>query len=253
MKSIFNWSGGKDSALALYHTLKEKKYNVTTLLTTVNEEYDRVSMHGVRKQLLYKQAEAIGIPVKAICLPESPSMLVYETIMKKELLKLQKTGITHSLFGDIFLEDLKHYRENKLQEIGLSAHFPLWKRNTPELIREFIDLGFRTIIVCVKADVLGQEFAGRIIDKDFLTDLPKNIDPCGENGEFHTFVFDGPIFKNPIPIEVGKTIYREYINSCASNTTNCSSKANICPSSNSTSKNNMGFYFCDLLEKQNPI
>ena len=210
IKAIFNWSGGKDSALALYHVLKEGKFDIDALMTTVNSKYNRISMHGVRNELLYAQGESIGIPIKEIRLPETPSMLEYNETMKTVLLELKKKEITHSIFGDLFLEDLRAYRENKLKEVGLTAHFPLWKRNTTEIIHEFIDLGFKTVVVCVKSELLGKEFTGRIIDRDFLKDLPKNIDPCGENGEFHTFVFDGPIFKTPIAYTLGEKIFKEY-------------------------------------------
>ena len=210
IKAIFNWSGGKDSALALYHVLKEGKFDIDALMTTVNSKYNRISMHGVRNELLYAQGESIGIPIKEIRLPETPSMLEYNETMKTVLLELKKKEITHSIFGDLFLEDLRAYRENKLKEVGLTAHFPLWKRNTTEIIHEFIDLGFKTVVVCVKSELLGKEFTGRIIDRDFLKDLPKNVDPCGENGEFHTFVFDGPIFKTPITYTLGEKIFKEY-------------------------------------------
>lgn len=137
-------------------------------------------------------------------------MQEYELLMADAMNQLKSEGFTHSIFGDIFLEDLKKYREDKLQTAGFRAHFPIWKRDTRELIHEFIDLGFKTVLVCIKSDVLPKEFAGRIIDLDFLKDLPINVDPCGENGEFHTFVFDGPIFKNPIPIQVGDTVFKTY-------------------------------------------
>src|SRR5680860_100571 len=210
IKSIFNWSGGKDSSLALYHILREGKYDVKALMTTVNAKYERISMHGVRKELLYAQGKSIGIPVKEIRLPEMPSMSAYDETMKNVLTDIKKQEITHSIFGDIFLEDLREYRESRLSEVGLKGHFPLWKRDTTELVQEFIDLGFKTVVVCVKSELLGEEFAGRVIDKDFLKDLPKGVDPCGENGEFHTFVFDGPIFKEPIKYELGEKVFKEY-------------------------------------------
>ena len=237
-KAVFNWSGGKDSSLALYHILKDKEYNISQLLTTVNAKFNRISMHGVRSELLYAQAESIGIPVNEIRLPEMPSMSAYDEVMKLELNKLKEQDITHSLFGDIFLEDLRTYREDKLKEIGLKAHFPLWKRDTKELVHEFIDLGFKTVVVCTKAEVLGSEFTGRIIDKDFLKDLPKNVDPCGENGEFHTFAFDGPIFKNPIKYELGEKIFKAYEAP--------KSKDDTCFAKEPTTKP-AGFHFCDLI------
>ncbi len=238
MKAIFNWSGGKDSSLALYHILKNKEYDVQALMTTVNSKFDRISMHGVRKELLYAQGEAIGLPIKEIRLPEKPTMSEYDETMQNVLTELKADGVTHSIFGDIFLEDLKKYREERLAEVGLKAHFPLWKRDTTELVHEFIDLGFKTVVVCVKSELLSGEFAGRVIDKDFLKDLPKNVDPCGENGEFHTYVFDGPIFKNPIKYELGEKVFRAYEAPKDKNDT-CFAKE--------PDKKPMGFHFCDLI------
>jgi len=235
-KAIFNWSGGKDSALALYHVLKDDQFEITQLVTTVNAKYNRVSMHGVRNELLTAQGEEIGIPIKKIFLPETPSMEDYNAIMKEQLSEINKGNITHSIFGDIFLEDLRTYRENKLKEVGLKGYFPLWKRDTKEIVNEFIDLGFKTIVVCAKSELLGKDFTGRVIDKDFLKDLPKNVDPCGENGEFHTFVFDGPIFKNPIKFELGEKTYREYENPNSKEDSN-----------NLISTKSLGFHFCDLI------
>ncbi|MFD1294043.1 diphthine--ammonia ligase [Lutibacter holmesii] len=229
-KAIFNWSGGKDSALALYHILNDEKFDVTQLVTTVNSKFNRISMHGVRNELLTAQGKEIGLPIQRILLPETPSMEDYDAIMKRQLIEINKQKITHSIFGDIFLEDLRTYRETRLKEVGLQGYFPLWKRNTTELVNEFIDLGFKTMIVCCKAELLGSEFTGRVIDKELLKDLPKNVDPCGENGEFHTFVFDGPIFKNPIQFKIGEKTYKEYEISKDDN-----------------SKKESGFHFCDLI------
>ncbi|MDO9275091.1 MAG: diphthine--ammonia ligase [Lutibacter sp.] len=238
IKAIFNWSGGKDSALALYHILKEEKFDIEALMTTVSAKYNRISMHGVRNELLYAQGKSIGIPIKEIRLPEMPSMLAYDETMKTVLLELKKNEITHSIFGDIFLEDLRAYRENKLKEVGFTAHFPLWKRNTTEIVHEFIDLGFKTVVVCVKAELLGEDFTGRVIDRDFLKDLPKKVDPCGENGEFHTFVFDGPIFKKPIAYTLGEKIFKEY-EAPKNKEDNCFLAA--------MDKKPAGFHFCDLI------
>jgi len=229
-QAIFNWSGGKDSALALYHVLKEGRFDIKHLVTTVNSKYDRISMHGVRNELLTAQGLELGLPIKRILLPETPSMEDYDAIMKEQLSEINNQKITHSIFGDIFLEDLRAYRENRLKEVGLKGHFPLWKRDTTEIVNEFIDLGFKTMVVCADSALLGNDFTGRVIDKDFLKDLPKNVDPCGENGEFHTFVFDGPIFKNPIKFELGKKTYREY---------------EISKDDNSNKP--AGFHFCDLI------
>ncbi len=241
IKAIFNWSGGKDSSLALYHILKDGNFDVTELMTTVNSKYNRISMHGVRNEFLFAQGKSIGIPVKEIRLPEMPTMQEYDETMKKVLSKLKKEKVTHSIFGDIFLEDLRNYRENRLKEVGLKAHFPLWKRNTTELVHEFLDLGFKTVVVCVKSELLSKDFTGRVIDRDFLKDLPKNIDPCGENGEFHTFVFDGPIFKEPIAYNLGEKVFKEYKAP--------KDKENTCFSA--ATKKTAGFHFCDLIPVNN--
>jgi len=205
-----NWSGGKDSALALYHLLREQKYDVKGLLTSVNTQFDRISIHGVRRSLLEKQAESIGIPLDILAIPGEISMEDYGQIMTWKMSGLIEQGFTKAAFGDIFLEDLRNYRESKLAESGVSAIFPLWKRNTTELVREFIDLGFRAITVCVDAKFLDESFVGREINEEFLKDLPANVDPCGENGEFHSFVFDGPIFKLPVQFEIGDVVNRTH-------------------------------------------
>lgn len=238
-KSFFNWSGGKDSSLALYHTLNDKSYVVKKLLTNINNQYRRISMHGVREELLEQQSKAIDIPLQKLVLPDQPSMVEYEEQMMQTMKQLQKEGFTHSLFGDIFLEDLKTYRETQLAKVQMTAVFPLWKRDTTRLINEFIDLGFKTIVVCVKAELLDESFAGRIIDKAFLKDLPPNVDPCGENGEFHTFVFDGPIFSKPVSCKIGEKVFREY-KAPANYKDKCFTSRTVTPSS-------MGFWFCDLL------
>lgn len=205
---FFNWSGGKDSTLALHEMLQDPTRTIRYLLTTVNEKYNRVSMHGVRESLLIAQAESIGIPLHQVRLPESPDMAVYESHMSKHMDIMKQEGLTFAAFGDIFLEDLRKYREDKLGEIGLNAVFPLWKRDTTELIRTFIGLGYKTIVVCAQEGLEG--FCGRVIDESFLNDLPEGIDPCGENGEFHTFVFDGPIFSSPVSFLLGEKVYRTF-------------------------------------------
>ncbi|KAA0129108.1 diphthine--ammonia ligase [Chryseobacterium sp. SN22] len=209
-KAIFNWSSGKDSALALYRILQENRVEITSLLTSVNKEFQRISMHGVHVSLLEKQAESLGLPLVKLELPAEPSMEEYQELLFRTMSKFKNQGITHSVFGDIFLEDLRQYREDQLQSIGMQGVFPLWKINTTDLIHEFLDLGFKTIVTCVNESYLNKSFAGRIIDKDFLRDLPADIDPCGENGEFHTFTFDGPVFKNPIGFEIGETVKKTY-------------------------------------------
>ncbi|MBE4947078.1 Dph6-related ATP pyrophosphatase [Chryseobacterium culicis] len=209
-KALFNWSSGKDSALALYQTLQENRYEVAVLLTSINQEFQRISMHGVSVSLLEKQAESLGIPLIKMELPKEPSMEEYRQMMSKTMTDVQAQGITHSIFGDIFLEDLRKYREDQLKAVGVEAVFPLWKRNTSQLIQEFLALGFKTIVTCVNGSYLDKSFAGRIIDQKFIDDLPENVDPCGENGEFHTFTFDGPIFKKPVQFEIGETVKKTY-------------------------------------------
>ncbi|WP_312345073.1 Dph6-related ATP pyrophosphatase [Chryseobacterium binzhouense] len=233
-KAIFNWSSGKDSALALYKTLQEEKFKVTSLLTIINEEFQRISMHGVSVSLLEKQAESLGFPLIKLELPKEPSMEEYQELMSSTMNKIKSQGVTHSIFGDIFLEDLRKYREDQLQSIGMEAFFPLWKKNTTDLIHEFLDLGFKTIVTCVNETYLDKSFAGRIIDESFIKDLPENVDPCGENGEFHTFTFDGPIFKNPIDFEIGEVVKKTY------------------PKPKSDENEEDGeyiFWFCDLISK----
>ncbi len=238
-KSYFNWSGGKDSALALYHALQDPDYHIEKLVTSVNSTFGRVSMHGVRAVLLEQQAAALNLPLQQLLLADQPTMSEYNSAMASLTAGLAADGFTHTVFGDIFLEDLRRYREEKLATQGISAYFPLWKRDTTELIHEFIDLGFKTITVCVKSELLDESFAGRIIDKDFLKDLPANVDPCGENGEFHSFVFEGPIFSKPIPFTIGEKVFREYQ---APKT-----KEDNCFSTTVTAASQMGFWFCDLL------
>jgi uncharacterized protein (TIGR00290 family) len=208
--ALFNWSGGKDSSLCLYHALNDEQFDIQYLLTTLNGKYKRISMHGVSEDLLDKQAKSINLPLRKIYLPEFPDMEEYDRIISEELTNAQEKDISISIFGDIFLEDLKEYREKQLQKKGFTAAFPLWKRDTTEIAKEFIELGFKSIIVSVDSRYLDKSFAGRIYDELFIEDLPKNVDPCGENGEFHSFVFNGPIFKNPIPFKKGEIVYKEY-------------------------------------------
>jgi len=208
-KVLFTWSGGKDSDMALYELQKGSAYEVSALLTTVTEKYDRVSMHGVRRILLEKQAESLGLPLEKIFISEKSSNEEYEAKMKEKLTSYKSRGILSVVFGDIFLEDLKKYREENLSKIGMKAIFPIWKQDTTKLAGRFIDSGFKAVITCVDTNVLDKNFAGRIFDKEFLSDLPPSIDPCGENGEFHSFVFDGPVFKKKISFKIGETVLRD--------------------------------------------
>jgi len=242
-KAIFNWSGGKDSALSLFKLLQTARYDIICLLTSVNEHHQRISMHGVRVDLLEKQAESLGIPLVKMMVPEMPTMEDYEKVMETILKDLKKQGATVSVFGDIFLEDLRKYREDKLTQLNLKGVFPLWKMPTKEVIREFIDLGFKTIVTCVNEKFLDKSFVGRVIDHQFLKDLPENVDPCGENGEFHTFVYEGPVFKQPISFTKGEIVYRKYTPAPKKDdsTYDCNSdKANPDPFE-------FGFWYCDLV------
>lgn len=242
-KALFNWSSGKDSALALYKILQNKDFKIECLLTSVNKQYQRISMHGIRLELLQNQAESIGIPLKILEVPEIPTMEVYEQVMTKTLTELKQNGIRYSIFGDIFLEDLREYRENQLAKIGLKGVFPIWKIPTQDLIQEFILLGFKTIVVCVNEKYLDKSFVGRVIDQDFINDLPENVDVCGENGEFHTFTFDGPIFSKPIDFEIGEIVYRKYEKPEKEDSSN-----KACDTNDETAFD-FGFWYCDLIKK----
>ena len=233
-RAYFNWSGGKDSALALWKVLKEKEFKVEYLLTSMNNFHDRVSMHGVRRALLEAQSSSLNIPLITVEVPEEPTMAEYEAAMMDKVKWLKEQGVTHSIFGDIFLEDLKIYREERLASVSIQCVFPIWKRDTKNLIREFLDEGFKAIVVCVNKKLLDKSFCGRTIDENFLNDLPSTVDPCGENGEFHTFVYSGPVFKYPIPFIKGEIVYKEY-------------KAPENTDVTSVPEKNFGFYFCDLL------
>ena len=212
MKScIFNWSGGKDSSLALYHCLQNPELDIKYLVTTINDAADRISMHGVRTELLIKQAESIGIPLYQIRLPEMPGMTEYDEVMRYHLTKFRAEGITHSIFGDIFLEDLKAYRDARLAEVGLTG-----------------------IIACTRGH-LGH-LAGKEISRELVAALPPDVDVCGENGEFHTFTFKGPIFSKPIAYKTGEMVFKEY-----------KAPKNAADSCTNTPGQMDGFWYCDLL------
>lgn len=203
------WSGGKDSAMALDSLRKDAPHHVAALLTTVTEGYERVSMHGVRRELLAAQAAALGLPLDEVRIPPQCVNPVYEARMEAALQRHLANGIRRVAFGDIFLEDLRAYRERNLARVDMEALFPIWKRDTRELFREFVAAGFRAVVVCIDKNALDASFAGRFLDEAFLRDLPPGVDPCGENGEFHTFVFDGPIFREPVRFTVGPTVERD--------------------------------------------
>jgi uncharacterized protein (TIGR00290 family) len=232
-KAIFCWSGGKDSAYCLYKVLSEGLFKVAYLLTTINDTYKRISMHGVREELLDRQAKSIGIPLLKVKVTEGTNN-EYEKQMETVLLKAKSEGINHVIFGDIFLEDLRIYRENNLAKVGMKAVFPIWKMDTNYLVMDLIKLQFKTIICCTNDGYLGEEWLGREIDQTFLHQLPSNVDPAGENGEFHTFCYSGPLFKKEICFTIGEKIYKALEIKLDSDTTSNNIKTN-------------GFWYCDLL------
>ncbi len=195
--------------MALHTLLQQNDLRVTALLTTVTEGYERISMHGVRRELLVQQAQSIGLPLHEVRIPPQCVNAIYEARMEEALRIHYEQGVRNVAFGDIFLEDLRAYREKNLARVGMTALFPIWKQDTCDLVRRFHSQRFRAIAVCVDSKVLDSSFAGRELDEPFFRDLPPNADPCGENGEFHTFVFDGPIFRWPILVRTGETVYRD--------------------------------------------
>ncbi len=218
-KVLFAWSGGKDSAISLYEIQKSKKYEIVALLTTITEDYDRISMHGVPRTLVEQQAHSLGLPIEEVFISKASSNEEYESKMREMLTKFKQDGVSLVVFGDVFLEWIRKYREDNLSELGMKGIFPIWGRDTTELARSFIALGFQAVITCIDSKVLDRRFIGRTLDEHFLAELPSNVDPGGENGEFHSFVFDGPIFKERIAYTLGELVLRD------------------------------SFYFCDLLPK----
>ena len=208
-KILVSWSGGKDSAFALYEILRTKRYDVSALLTTVTESYGRTSMHGVRQELAEKQAAAIGLPLEKVFICANSSNEEYENRMREVLERQKVQGVSSVAFGDIFLEDLRKYREEKLGQVKMRGIFPLWRRDTVELAREFISSAFKAVITCIDTTYLDKSFAGREYDELFLKDLPENVDQCGEKGEFHSFVYDGPIFNSSLSCKKGEVVLRD--------------------------------------------
>ena len=206
--TLLSWSGGKDSARTLYEIQEAGAFSVVALLSTVTEDYDRVSMHGVRRELLERQAKAVGLPLEEIFIPKDASNREYEARMKLVLERYCREGVTSVAFGDIFLEDLRVYREKNLAQLGMRGIFPIWKKDTTELAKSFVELGFKAVIVCVDSRHLDESFAGKMFDSELLQRLPAGVDPCGENGEFHSFVVDGPNFHETIMIRLGETVRR---------------------------------------------
>jgi len=206
---LMSWSGGKDSCLALYEIQKLSNYRVVALLTTITREYDRVSMHGVRRVLLERQAASLGLPLHQVLISKGASNEEYEMEMAQAFSEYQQNGIDSVVFGDLFLEEIRAYRDQFLTKYRMKGLYPIWRRNTTDLIKEFIELGFKAVLSCVDSKTLDKSFAGKTIDEDFLNSLPAIIDPCGENGEFHTFVYDGPSFAQPLKFAIGETVSRD--------------------------------------------
>lgn len=209
---VMSWSGGKDSAIALHELLQNGDYEVVSLMTTVSEEYRRISHHGVREALLEEQARAIGIRLEKVFLPSGETggcaNEVYEAIMQRVMENYKANGVETVGFGDLFLEDLRAWREANLAKAGMRGIFPIWHRDTTEVAHDLIRLGYKAYLSCVEPKV-GSGFVGRLYDEEFLGTLPLGIDPCGENGEFHSFVFNGPIFKRPVSVRVGEIVTRD--------------------------------------------
>jgi len=204
-----SWSGGKDSCLALYELQRSRNYRVAALLTTVTRDYDRISMHGVRRVLLEQQAVSLGLPLHEILITKAASNEEYESRMAEAFAQYRGQGIDSIVFGDLFLEDIKTYRDQFLARHEMRGIYPVWRRDTTEFVADFIKLGFQAVVTCVDGKVLDSSFAGMIIDENFLSMLPSNVDPCGENGEFHTFVFDGPNFRRPVKFSSGERVVRD--------------------------------------------
>ena len=207
-KAAVSWSSGKDSSMALYKTLKAGEVRPVTLLTTVNVDYDRVSMHGVREELLLRQAENCGLPLLKVEIPKDSSNQIYQTAMKVAIRKLKEMGVRYMIFGDIYLEDVRDYRISMMKGTGIEPIFPLWGENPANLADEIIEAGIRAKIVCLDPRKLNESFGGRDFDRELLKELPGQVDPCGEKGEFHTFVYNAPFFKEPMNVRTGKSVLR---------------------------------------------
>ena len=208
-KTLLSWSSGKDSAWSLHVLRTRQDAEVVGLLTTINEAYSRVAMHAVRVELLEAQAKAVGLPLWKIPIPSPCSNAEYEAAMLAAIQRAKAEAIDTFAFGDLFLEEIRRYREECLSGTGISPLFPIWASPTRELVREMIDAGLRARVTCVDPKQLPASFVGREFDAQFLADLPPNVDPCGERGEFHTFAYDGPMFRYPVPVQLGEIVERE--------------------------------------------
>ena len=237
-KTILNWSGGKDATMALHQLRADQNVKIVSLLTTINGERRRITMHGVHEDLLQAQVQSLGESVELMELPENISMDKYAEITNNIAKNHTKKGISHYAYGDINLEDLRKFRDTELQKNNLTPIYPLWGKPTSELAQEFIKLGYRAIVVATSSNKLDESFVGRLYDQEFLNSLPQDVDPCGENGEFHTFVFDGPIFNTPLNINIGKKTYQTYKPS--NNDDDC-----FCEKEDQKDWDK-GFWFCEL-------
>lgn len=211
-KTFLNWSSGKDCAMALHLMQQSGKYDVQKLFTTVGEAEKRVGMHGLREEVLKRQAAAIGLPLEIAYLPKDDSHEAYNQLMRKCMNQLKSEGFVCAAYGDILLEDLRAYRERQLSEIGMQAHFPLWQKDTENLLIDFIEKGFKAIVVAASDNHFDHSILGKEINSNFLRQLPKGVDPCGENGEFHTFCYDGPIFKHAVDFKLSDKVVKSYPN-----------------------------------------
>jgi len=205
---LIAWSGGKDSVLALDELQGRGRYEIAALLTTITQDYDRSSMHGVRRVLIERQAEALGIALEKVCISKEATCEEYESKMREVLERYLVFGVSSVVFGDIFLEDVRKYREDNLSKMGMRGIFPIWKADTTELACRFIDSGYKAVVTCVDTSLLDRIFVGSSYDEQFLSELPVGVDPCGENGEFHSFVYDGPIFGKRILHKRGEVVSR---------------------------------------------
>lgn len=205
---IIGWSGGKDSSLALQAVLQAGELDVRALVTTVTDEYDRISMHGVRRTLLHAQAESLNIPLHEVHIPPNSTNDTYEAAMAEAFRHFYSDGIRRCIFGDLYLEDIREYRDRLMKSVDMEAIYPVWGLDTKQLARDFVDDGFKAILACVDPKQIDASFTGRDYDHTLLDDLPDTADPCGENGEFHTFVHNGPIFNTPVPVTKGELVER---------------------------------------------
>jgi uncharacterized protein (TIGR00290 family) len=208
-KVLLSWSGGKDSAFALHEIRRNDSLEVVALLTSVTEDYGRISMHGVRYELLMAQADSLGLPLEVLCIAREDSNEQYEEKLQALLENYASRDVSAVVFGDIFLQELREYRENNLSKVGLKGLFPLWNKKTEILSRSFIESGFKAVVTCVDSETLDGTYAGHAYDHEFLSSIPSSVDPCGENGEFHSFVYDGPIFTKKIEVSRGEVVVRD--------------------------------------------